>query len=325
MRFTSISRTADDFQRSIVLEQIEQICRAAFGSERVVVQATELASGLFNSTYRLDFADGERVILRVAPAAVSIFSNERHLLQREQSIEPHLNIVAPLIPKTLLADFSRTILDRDYMLQTFLPGEIWDEVKGELSAADNEALWCQLAHISRKIHNVTGTQFGFPEPEPMFARWGEAIGSIAKGMRDDLVVLQLDTEATDAYLAVLAAKSHWLDEIEIPRLLHGDLWPKNVLIDRSNATPNIVGLLDAERGFWGDPMAEWVFLFFEIPELFWEEYGRFQSSTPGETFRKLAYRGMYTIQGLLEATRFGWEEPPITQKLFEITQEMRTY
>lgn len=67
-----------------------QICQAAFGSSRVVVQATELASGLFNSTYRLDFADGEKLILRVAPdTAVSTFSNERHLLRREQNIEPH--------------------------------------------------------------------------------------------------------------------------------------------------------------------------------------------------------------------------------------------
>lgn len=147
---------------------------------------------------------------------------------------------------------------------------------------------------------------------------------IAKGMRNNLALFHLDQTVADVYLELLAAKSHWFDEIETPRLLHGDLWPKNVLIDRSNARPQIVGLLDAERGFWGDPMAEWVFLFYEIPDLFWKEYGR-STITPGATFRKLAYRGMYTIQSLLEATRFGWEEPPITHKLIEITREMLNY
>ena len=56
---------------------------------------------------------------------------------------------------------------------------------------------------------------------------------------------------------MIRAHPEQLDEIEVPCLLHGDLWLFNLLIARQPREPSIVGVLDADRAWWGDPMADW--------------------------------------------------------------------
>jgi aminoglycoside phosphotransferase (APT) family kinase protein len=51
-----------------------------------------------------------------------------------------------------------------------------------------------------------------------------------------------------------------LDEVAVPVLVHFDLWDGNILIDLDGEAPRIGGLIDAERAFWGDPLADFVSL-----------------------------------------------------------------
>jgi Ser/Thr protein kinase RdoA (MazF antagonist) len=51
-----------------------------------------------------------------------------------------------------------------------------------------------------------------------------------------------------------------LDEVTVPQLVHFDLWQGNILVDRSPGAPRIGGLIDGERMFWGDPVADFVSL-----------------------------------------------------------------
>jgi aminoglycoside phosphotransferase (APT) family kinase protein len=57
-----------------------------------------------------------------------------------------------------------------------------------------------------------------------------------------------------------AAHADALDEVTTPVLVHFDLWDGNILVDSSSETPRIGGLIDAERAFWGDPLADFVSL-----------------------------------------------------------------
>lgn len=88
-------------------------------------------------------------------------------------------------------------------------------------------------------------------------------------------------------------------------MLHGDPWPKNVLIRRDAETnaPRIVALLDHERGGFGDPFAEWVFNGYDFPPVFWESYGP-RPTEPAAQIRAHLYRGTIAIQCLLESTRY---------------------
>jgi hypothetical protein len=42
--------------------------------------------------------------------------------------------------------------------------------------------------------------------------------------------------------------------------VHFDLWDGNILVDSGSAGRRIGALIDAERAFWGDPLAEFVSL-----------------------------------------------------------------
>jgi aminoglycoside phosphotransferase (APT) family kinase protein len=324
MEFTPITRPADDFQQGISAEEITAVCRHYFGTQTQVISARELGSGLFNSTYLITLVNEQQVILRVSPhPQAAVFTHEQHLLRREQALEPYLRTVGHFIPHTLAADFNRQLLDRDFVFQTFLPGEIWDEVQGELTEADQTALWCQLAAIAKQIHAMKGSCFGFPDGQPSFERWRTAVAHITHIMRRDLAARQLDQPQTQIFADQLQAGAALLDTVAEPQLLHGDLWPKNVLIDRRQSPPQIVGLLDAERGIWGDPLAEWIFYYLDVPAAFWEVYGRLPTDSATQ-FRQLTYRGLYTIQILLEATRFNWKLDDFWHTLDQVNREMES-
>ena len=103
------------------------------------------------------------------------------------------------------------------------------------------------------------------------------------------------------------------DEITRPRLLHGDLWLFNLLIQRTWEGPRIVGVLDADRGSWGDPLADWTFFLLErraAPQeqaLFWNGYGGRPEAGPGARLRSLVYQGLHHGKILSVARRDGNE------------------
>lgn len=79
--------------------------------------------------------------------------------------------------------------------------------------------------------------------------------------------------------------------------------------------------LSAVRHLIPRTLAEWIFYYYDVPPAFWEVYGRPPTDTATQ-FRQLAYRGLYTIQLLLEATRFGWDAAFFWQTLEQVNREM---
>lgn len=318
MEYAPVERTAGAFQQPLTADQIQAICAAAFGTAADVERVTELTAGMFNNTFLVTRRGHGTCVLRVGPARdVFVFAHEAHLLQRESHVEPYLAVLGERAPRTLFADFSRRVLDRDYVFQTFLAGELWDEVKDDLDADENADLWRQLGALSAVIHGVTGLAFGFPPPQRPFPDWHRALRAIVQGMQRDLRTLALDDSGVDAFLSLLDAGALLLNQIDRPRLIHGDLWPKNVLIRRKpDGRPIISGLLDAERAFWGDPLAEWIYAMLDVLPAYWEGYadnGRHGRAVSGERdtaarFRAQAYRGLYSVQLFLEAWRFGYDD-----------------
>lgn len=322
MEYTSIPRDDGSFQKPLTAEQLKAMCVKGLGWDHRVVSIRELASGMFNNTYWVTLPD-RKVILRVGPAPeVKVFSNELELLRREQSVEPFFAPVAAILPKTLFSDFTRKIVNRDFVFQTFIEGELWDGVKDTLPHPDHDSLWKQLGAIAKKIHGVRGTTFGFPAPRPAFDHWSDAVIGIAGDMIDDIRILKIDPTGTDEFLEMLDAGRDILDEIRVPHLVHGDLWPKNVLLERLADEVKITGLLDAERAFWGDPMAEWIFHDGTCAPAFWETYGK-RPEDPGSRFRDMAYTGLYAVQLFLEAWRFKLDDTPFRERLRKATCEMK--
>jgi aminoglycoside phosphotransferase (APT) family kinase protein len=284
---------------TLTTDQIMAMCQRGFGNNLHIESIQELSGGTFNTTYLVTFADQPKVILRVSPHQTADTPwDETLLMRREHAIQPFFAPVAMLMPKTLLVDFTHQLIDRDYMFQTFIEGERWDDVMDELTSAENNILWEQFGHILKQIHNVHGKTFGLPQPDFQFARWSHTVIDHLKHTLQFAKDNQIEVPDLAPILDVVRAHPQWLDEIQIPRLLHGDLWLFNLLIKRGENGPSIVGILDADRSWWGDPMADWTMFILAHAEReeghahFWQAYGHPEDTT-GSRFRATVYDAMY--------------------------------
>ena len=285
------------------------MCRRGFGNKIQIDSIDELTGGTFNTTYRITFANQAKTILRVAPLhAADTAWQDIFLMRSEHAMQPYFAPVAALMPKTLLVDFTRQLIDRDYMFQTFLEGERWDDAWEELTPEENNILWNQFGHITKQIHDVRGESFGLPRPGFQFERWSQTIIDRLERTLYAATELQLDVTDLAHILELVRAHPHQLDEIQTPRLLHGDLWLFNLLITRGEDGPEIVGVLDADRAWWGDPMADWTMFILAHAEPeeghahFWQAYGQMED-TQGARFRKTVYDGMHAATALVWSVR----------------------
>lgn len=312
MECGTIEHTPDDLRRSLAPGKLIAVCERAFGREVKVVSAHELDGGEYNTTYLVRIAGMEPVILRVAPPRdARVFWHEEALMRKEHAIQPYFAPIATLMPRALAVDFTHQIIDRDYLFQTYMAGERWHEVADDLAPDDDEALWRQLAGIARTIHSVAGDAFGYPYPGPHFSSWSQTVLDYVAHVVKDVGDEGLD--ATDMLTVYRAAEENAaaLDEIMQPCLTHGDLWPFNMLIERGAEGATIVAVLDADRAWWCDPMADWTAHLFRIKTspgmlrhraIFWDEYGPREQSSSAQ-LRELIYDGMHTGAILTSAKR----------------------
>ncbi|MBK1880360.1 phosphotransferase family protein [Pelagicoccus mobilis] len=290
-------------------EQLRTIVERELTKFGTPASITEISGGLFNTAYRVDLVDPvSNWILRLSPAPeAEVFYNELQLMEREADVEKLFSSLGSVFPKALTYNLDRAHINRAYSIHQVIEGELWDFHQAELSRSQNEELWTELSQHARKIHSVEGDFFGYPGPSKKFSKWSDFIKDVVDGLIDDAkrFGLVLGVAEAEAFRVLLDRYSEILDEVDTPYLCHGDLWPKNILFQKEESgLCSITGVLDSERAFWGDPAAEWVFVFLDIPDSFWTAYGKRFNSESDRT-RVQIYKGLYCTQVLLEAKRFG--------------------
>ncbi|WP_405765137.1 aminoglycoside phosphotransferase family protein [Streptomyces sp. NBC_00080] len=209
-----------------------------------------LGGGTYNTVEELRLTDGGHYVLKVAPTAPGL-SHETGLLSAEAEFCRGAALADVPAPRVVA-------LDGQWLLMTVCPGDPWSESLGPTERAD---LRRELGSRMARLHRVTGPGFGYPSGAfgPLAPDWRTAF----TGMFDALLA---DARSYGAWLprpadeVAAAARAAYdaLDEVTVARLVHFDLWPGNILVDRVGATPRIGGLIDGERMFWGDPLADFV-------------------------------------------------------------------
>jgi aminoglycoside phosphotransferase (APT) family kinase protein len=313
MQFTIVHRDPQAFQQSIALLHIKAMCERAFGQGTSINSVRELDGGQFNNTYLIELANRDPVILRVAPPPErAVFWHERFLMRRELAMQPFLAPIAPLLPTILMTDFTHQIIDRDYLFQRWLPGDLWWDVKQDLTPEEHDDLWRQFGRLVQAISSVQGEAFGLVQAGSQFPTWSLTLLEWLERTIADVANSCLDTGLLCRLLKIVGDHTGFLDEMTCPRLLHGDLWLFNLLIERNQEGPHIVGVLDADRGSWGDPLADWTFFLLsrrataQEQALFWQEYGQ-PVTGPGAQFRAQVYQGLHQGKILSVARRDGNE------------------
>jgi aminoglycoside phosphotransferase (APT) family kinase protein len=306
MEFQSVERASDAFQESVTPDQISAMCHRAFGAGMEVVSAVELGGGLYNNTYRVEIGEDRPVILRVAPEPGRQSRIERALMRNEHASLPFFAPIAAMMPRTLFVDWTREILGRDYLWQTMLDGM---PAPGGLRAYPRPQwaeFYRQLGTIAKRVHGVRGERFG-PVAWPTFTTWSEAVICSMEDTAADLEDAGLDAGDVREVVAVAGRRRTVLDEIDEPRLLHGDLWVPNVMLALDTPEPTITGVLDHDRASWGDPAADWTtWMIAQRPATeraaFWKTYGA-PPDTARAVWRAQIYRARHVSAVRLERHR----------------------
>ena len=317
MEIHQIKRGDSEFQQPVNVQELRLQLNYELSGEKIL-DVTELKAGLFNNTYRVNTSHNA-YILKVAPErGANVFYNERYLMQREQSISQQLQSVSPLIP-AYLSFF--TVGDRDAFLQPLIQGRLWHDAIGSLSDAENTLLWKQLGSFARKMHSCCGEQFGYPAPCKGFVRWSQFIADNVAGMVEDCRRLDVLCAEVEVYQHYLAHFHQTLDQVKTPKLLHGDLWPRNVIFDGVGSDIHLKAVIDGERAFWGDPVSDWALILYGVPDAFWQGYGNdlLKASDP---VCIAIYKGMYFILNILEAVRFQETSEEPRRRLLMVNKEL---
>ncbi|WP_261720214.1 aminoglycoside phosphotransferase family protein [Streptomyces sp. FZ201] len=213
-----------------------------------------LSGGTYNTVEELLLADGTRYVLKVPPAeTVPGLRHERALLVSEAEFYRAAAGVGVAAPRVVA-------FTEGALLMTACPGQAWDD---SLTDAEQRDLRTELGRQVARLHTVTGPGFGYPSGAlgPLAADWRTAFSVLLDAVLDDArryrPWLPRPVEETERTLrAALPA----LDEVTAACAVHFDLWPGNILVDRSAGAARIGGIIDGERMFWGDPVADFVSL-----------------------------------------------------------------
>ncbi|SDF37915.1 Phosphotransferase enzyme family protein [Lentzea fradiae] len=232
---------------------LNRVLAAAGVDPATVTGWAELTGGTFNAAYRIGTTGGGYV-LKVAPPPDSPgLTYERDLMRTETAFYRAVRGHAP-VPEVVHADFSRGLVASDLLLMTEIPGHTL--AASPPPARRKSLLRADLGRVVAGLHEVTGTGFGYPQLG-LAPTWREAFAGMVDAVLADAARYGVVLPEPAARIADLV-RSHGnlLDEVTRPVLVHFDLWDGNVLAHDGRVT----GLVDGERAFWGDPLAELVSL-----------------------------------------------------------------
>lgn len=306
MRFQVVERAAGSSQRPLTPAQVDAIYRRAFGEHARVASAVELGDGMYNTTFRIVLESGEETILRAAPEPARQFRSEHEFLRNEHAAAPYFAPIAALLPRTLVVDFTRDLVGRDYMIQSVLPGVPAPEGLAGYDRARWTSFFRRLGEISSRIHAVRGPGFG-PPAGPLTRTWSEALADQLELIASDLEGLGIDAADVRELAATAERRADLLNEISEPRLLHGDLWTINVMVEPGAPEPTVSGVFDCDRTWWGDPESDWaIYRAAERPgterDAFWDGYGKL-SEEPPACWRRMFYKARFLAMVRLERHR----------------------
>jgi len=311
MLLRSVARESGAFQQPLTAEQVLAMARRAFGAGTELASAVELGDGTYNSTYRVELDSGDESILRVAPEPGRQLRAERDFMRSEHAAAPYFAPIAALLPRTLAVDFTHDLLDRDYMFQSVVPGVPARVGLENYPRARWTSFFRDLGSISKQIHAVRGERFG-PVAGPGVATWSEAVLAVLADIVADLEDIGLDADDVRELAAAALRGKEILDEVGEPRLLHGDLWTINVMIEPDAPEPTVSGLFDCDRAHWGDPESDWaIYRAAGRPgterDAFWETYGPLDDGA-GARWRRLVYEARNIAAVRIERHRLGKQD-----------------
>jgi len=267
------------------------------------LQFQPIPTGKHNQSYWLE-CDAERYVLRIAPPDnVGFLFYEYRMMQQEPELhELILNRTDIPAAEIVCFDFTRKLIDRDYLLMKALPGKPVSDA--QITQNQFQVTLEQVGQHLRQLHKLTAIEclgkreygyLGKHRPMQPQSTWVTAFHLMWNKLLDDVVACGSYT-ATEADLMrkLLDQHIHHFDREVESRLLHMDVWSQNILV---NSRGGVTGLVDFDRALWGDIEIEFAVLdYCGISEpSFWAGYGEKRDTSFPAMIRRQFYL-LYEVQ-----------------------------
>ncbi|BAJ28597.1 MULTISPECIES: phosphotransferase [Kitasatospora] len=228
-----------------------------------VVSATPLTGGLYNAARLLELADGRRLVLKCAPPpGTPGLAHERGLLGTERLFHALAADAGLAVPEVLHHDPDGDAGTREWLLLSYVEGATWDSLRERIPAAGRARLRRSLGAWAAGVARATGERYGYPQPAAGLAAdsWPAAFTAMLDALLADAERYGVAPPVPAERLRTLPRRfAAALAAVDRPALVHFDAWEGNLLL-----TPDpdggweLTGVIDGERAFFGDPLAELV-------------------------------------------------------------------
>lgn len=240
--------------------KIKELVRIHFGRECETGEITELTGGMFNAIYRIERKnEKDAVILKVGVIPdTTLLTYERDIMPvevecyrmiREQTTVP--------VPEVLAYDFSKRYIESNYFFMTELKGEPFSKVMKKMGQENADRIREELAGYLYQIHGVKGKYFGYftKDERRQYSTWKEAFFHMFRQILAD----GREHRVKLPYARIMAALQRYegcLEDVTEPVLVEYDCHEGNIFVKKTGNSYTIEGILDFERAFWGDPIAD---------------------------------------------------------------------
>lgn len=240
--------------------KIKELVRIHFGRECEAGEITELTGGMFNAIYRIERKnEKDAVILKVGVIPdTTLLTYERDIMPvevecyrmiREQTTVP--------VPEVLAYDFSKRYIESNYFFMTELKGEPFSKVMKKMGQENADRIREELAGYLYQIHGVKGKYFGYftKDERRQYSTWKAAFFHMFRQILAD----GREHRVKLPYARIMAALQRHdgsLEDVREPSLVEYDCHEGNIFVKKTGNSYTIEGILDFERAFWGDPIAD---------------------------------------------------------------------
>lgn len=291
-------------------EQITKLVKVNFGDSCEVGTITELKGGMFNSAYLIERKrEKDTIVLKVSVKPhTPLLTYEKEPMPTEVAVNKLIVEKTSIpVPHILVHDFSKKVIDCNYFFMTAMVGEPMNKAK--IGKANKEKLKKELAGYFAQLHQIEGDYFGYftNNAKLQFSSWKDAFSHMFEMILTDGRNHQIKLPY-ERYEKVLQNNACYLERIVTPSLVDYDLWPGNIFVKKIGEEYCIEGILDFERAFWGDPIADFPSSFLMVDDIqkekmFLDEYLRKSKNkkefTKEDNIRFLLYRlYIYTIMAV---------------------------
>lgn len=291
-----INRTSNLFQE-VEPSLIKKIFQETQITDELIA-ITLLNGGLFNTTYKVKTA-AETYIIRFSPVNQHLLMGfEKNLMIAENHVYSLCKAHQISCPKVIACDTSRKLLDRDYMITSYIPGTVMSNAT--LAEHEKSLLFESVGKYAASLHAITSDRFGFVSrilTKQQTYSWSECL---IREVKEILSALEykscFSTDEVACILNVFMRNQCLLDEIKTPHLLHTDLWEGNFIISYNDKKPFLKTVIDGDRAVFGDIDFEWAAPWMNIPAI-QKGAGIIKENflTPSRMKRRNIYRIFYAL------------------------------